>query len=93
MGNILNAFLRDQLRVDEGTKQRTPEHRRLSEKDYELQNKLAEKLNDEEKEILTELVDTLFDEASVDAYQKSERGFQLGVLMMVEVFAEQNTFL
>ena len=54
---------------------------------------LAEKLNDEEKEILTELVDTLFDEASVDAYQKSECGFQLGVLMMVEVFAEQNTFL
>lgn len=34
MGNILEAFLTDQLRVDSGTKRRTPEHQELCEKKY-----------------------------------------------------------
>ena len=80
MGKILEAFLTDQLRVDSGTERRSPEHQKVSDRGYELQEKLAEKLNDEEKEMLTELVETLF-------------GFRLGVLMTAEIFAEQDMFL
>ena len=92
MGNIVTAFLTDQLRVDSGTERKSPEHREVSDRGCELQEKLAEKLNDEEKEILTQLVDTLFDESCYDAELKFQR-FRLGVLMIAEIFAEQDMFL
>ena len=72
---------------------KSPEHREVSDRGCELQEKLAEKLNDEEKEILTQLVDTLFDESCYDAELKFQRGFRLGVLMIAEIFAEQDMFL
>ena len=53
MGKILEAFLTDQLRVDSGTEGRSTEHQQLCDKGSELQEKLAAKLNDEEKEMLT----------------------------------------
>lgn len=92
MGKILEAFLTDQLCVDDVIGQRSPKHQRLCERGCELQDKLAEKLNDEEKEILTELVDTLFNEGCVDAEKKFERGYRLGVLMTMEIFTEQDIF-
>ena len=93
MGKILEAFLTDQLRVDDVTGQRTAKHQKLCEKGCKLQEKSAEKLNDEEKERLTELADTLFDEDCIDAEKKFERGFRLGVLMTTEIFTEQDIFL
>ena len=92
MGKILEAFLTDQLRVDSGTQGRSAEHQQLCDKGSELQEKLAAKLNDEEKEILTELVDTLFEESCYDEQKKFERGFRLGVLMTTEIFTEQDIF-
>ena len=89
----MEAFLTEQLRVDSGTERRSPEHQQLCDKGSELQDKLAEKLNDEEKEMLTELVDTLFEESCYDEQRKFERGFRLGVLMIAEIFTEQSTFL
>ena len=93
MGKILEAFLTDQLRVDSGTERRSPEHQKLCDKGEELQEKLAEKLNDEEKEMLTELVETLFEQSCYEEQGKFERGYKLGFLMTVEIFAEQDTFL
>ena len=77
---------------DGGTKPRSPEHQQLCNKGSELQEKLAEKLNDEEKEMLTELVDTLFEESCCDEQRKFERGFRLGVLITAEIFTEQDIF-
>ncbi|MCM1044323.1 MAG: hypothetical protein NC417_02325 [Candidatus Gastranaerophilales bacterium] len=93
MGKILDAFLSDQLRVNDVTEQRTPEHQELCERGYELQEILSQKLDDEEKKLLTELVDTLYDRGYIDAQKKFKRGYQLGVLMTMEVFAEQDCFL
>lgn len=93
MGKILEAFLTDQLRADSGTEGRSPKQKRLFDRGSELQDKLAEKLNDEEKEMLTELIDTLFEESCYDEQKKFERGFRLGVLMPAEIFTEQNIFL
>lgn len=92
MGKILKAFLTDQLRIDDVTGLRTPEHQKICERGYALQKKLSEKLNNEEREILTELVDTLFDESCMDAQKKFERGYRLGVLMTTEIFTEQDIF-
>lgn len=93
MGKILEAFLTDQLHVDGGMEGRSPEHQQLCDKGSKLQDKLAEKLNNEEKEMLTELVDTLFEESCYDEQKKFERGFRLGVLLTAEIFAEQHIFL
>jgi hypothetical protein len=93
MGNILEAFLTDQLRVDSVTKRRTPEHQELCEKSNALQVQLAETLNDKQKAILEELVATLFDECCCNEQIKFERGFRLGVLITSEVYYSQDIFL
>lgn len=93
MGKILEAFLTEQLRVDSGTEQRSAEHQQLCEKGNELQDKLAEKLNDEEKGMLSELMETLFQESCYGEQRKLEHGFRLGVLMASEIFTEQDIFL
>lgn len=93
MGKIVTGFLTDQLRVDSGTERRTPEHQALCEKVGELQDQLAETLNDKQKALLEELVETLFDECSCNEQVKFERGFRLGVLITSEIFYAQDTFL
>ena len=93
MGKILEAFLTDQLRVDSGTKRRTPEHQELCEKSTALQERLAETLNDKQKAILEELVVTLFDESCYNEQIKFERGFRLGVLITSEIYYAQDIFL
>lgn len=42
MGKILEAFLTDQLRVDDVTGKKSPKHQKLCEKNCELQDKLTE---------------------------------------------------
>ena len=93
MGKILDAFLTEQLRVDSGTVKRSLEHQEVCDRSDELQEKLAEKLNEEENALLRQLLDTLFDESCFEADAKFERGFRLGVLMIAEIFAEQDMFL
>lgn len=93
MGKILEALLTEQLRVDSGTERRTPEHQALCEKGDELQDQLAEMLNDKQKAILEELVATLFDECCCNEQIKFERGFRLGVLITSEVYYSQDIFL
>lgn len=93
MGKILKAFLTDQLRVNDGAESQDSEHQLLCEKVCELQEKLAKKLNEEEKKTLMELVNTSFEESCCYAESKFQRGYLLGVLMATEVFSEQDTFL
>ena len=93
VGKILNAFLNDQLLLDDDTGNRTPEHQKLCDKGIELQEKLKEKLNDEDKKLLDRLVNVLFDEAACYAQSKYVRGYQLGVLMTMEVFEAMDTFI
>ena len=92
MGKILEALLTDQLRVDSGTDRRSPEHQALCEKGGELQDRLAETLNDKQKAMLEELVETFFDESSYTEQVKFERGFRLGVLITSEIFYGQDIF-
>lgn len=93
MGKIVTAFLTEQLRVDSEAKRRTPEHQALCKKGNELQEQLTKTLNDTQKAMLEELVETLFDESSCSEQVKFERGFRLGVLMASEIYYAQDTFL
>ena len=93
MGKILDAFLDDQLHVNAVTAKRTRHHQYLCEQVEILHNKLAEKLNDEDKALLQKLADTYFDESCCDAHSYFVRGYRLGVLMTMEVFEGQDSFL
>ena len=93
MGKILDAFVDDQLHVNPVTEKRTSHHQYLCEQVEILHNKLAEKLNDEDKALLQKLTDTYFDESCCDAHNNFVRGYRLGVLMTMEVFSGQDSFL
>ena len=93
MGKILDAFADGTLCVEEEVEKHSLEHSELSEKAFKLQEELEEKLNDEERELLNELIDTVFEECSCYAQKRFVRGYRLGVLMTVEVFDQQDTLV
>ena len=92
MGRFLKTFVNDELRVNAVSGKRSPEHQKIVERGYALHGKLEEKLNDEEKELLEELVCTLNEEGCRYAEDEFIRGYRLGVLMTMEVFSGQETF-
>lgn len=93
MGKILDAFVDDQLHVNPVTEKRTIQHQYLCEQVEILQSKLEKKLNDEDRELLKKLADTYFDESCCDAHNNFVRGYRLGVLMTMEIFSGQDSFL
>ena len=93
MGKILEALLSEQLNLDRDVEAHSPECQKLLEQGEKFQKQLEEKLNDEEKQILECLVGVLFDEGVCYAQNRFVRGYQLGVLLTMEIFLEQDTFL
>lgn len=92
MGRILEAFAEDELHVIPSEEIRSPKHQKLNDKVCELQEKLEEKLNNEEKELLSELMDVMSDENCCYAQSKFIRGYRLGSLMTMEIMSGQETF-
>jgi len=92
MERFLRAFASDQLQVIEVTETRSPKRQKLIDESYKLHNELEEKLNSEEKEMLERLLDINADEHTLYAEDKFIRGYRLGVLMTMEVFAGQEKF-
>lgn len=82
----------DQLVVNDIVRNRAPEHQRLSDKCYELQEQLEKKLDEEAKMLLSELVDAIYDEEYQEALNRFDRGYSLGVLTTMEVFEHYNSF-
>ena len=93
MDRLLRAFADEQLQVIEVTETRSPKRQKLIDESYKLHNELEEKLNSEEKELLERLLDTDSEEKNLYAEDKFIRGYRPGVLMTMEVFAEQDKFL
>ena len=92
MGWILEAFAEDELCVIPSNEIQSPKHQELFDKVCKLQEKLEEKLNNEDKKLLDELMDAVADENSCYAQSKFIRGYRLGALMTMEVMTEQETF-
>ena len=92
MGRILEAFAGDELHVIPSKEIQSPKRQELCDKVCGLREKLEEKLNNEEKELLNELMDAIVDENCCYAQGKFIRGYRLGVLMTMEVMSEQETF-
>lgn len=93
MGRILKAFADNELCIEEENEKRSPEHQRLCEEVCRLQSQLEEKLNDEERKLLNSLTEAMSAEYNCYAQNKFIRGYRLGVLMTMEVFSEEDTFV
>ena len=93
MGRILEAFAEDQLHVIPSDEIQSPKHQKLFDRVCKLQEKLEEKLNSEEKNLLNDLMDAVAEENSCYAQNRFIRGYRLGVLMTMEVMSEQEAFL
>lgn len=93
MGKILDAFADGRLYTEEEFEKLSPGYLELSDKAFRLQEELEERLNDEERDLLNELIDTIFDECCFYARNRFVRGYRLGVLMTMEVFDQQDTYV
>lgn len=92
IGKIIQALANDQLFVNDINQKKTPEHQRLSDKCCKLQEQLEENLDENGKKLLAELVDVIYDEEYLEALKRFNRGYSLGVLMIMEVFEDYNSF-
>lgn len=92
MGRILEAFALDELHVIPSGEKRNLKHKKLCDKACELQEKLEEKLNIGDKELLNELMDAVADANGCYAQSRFIRGYCLGMLMAMEIISEQETF-
>lgn len=92
MERFLRAFAGDQLQVIEVTETRSPKRQKLIDESYRLHNELEQKLDNEKKEMLERLMDINADEHALYAEDKFIRGYRLGVLITMEVFAGQEKF-
>ena len=93
MGKILEAFAEDELCIEPAYVELSPQRKKLLDQCDELLTKLNEKLDNEEQELLTRIINTILDENHLHARDKFIRGYRLGVLMTTEVFSEQDSYL
>ena len=93
MGKILDAFSDEQLLVNAVTEKRSPVHQKYCEQVCAFHKKLEEKLNEEQRGLLAQMLDALENEHNCDAQNRFIRGYILGVLMVTEVMEERDKFL
>lgn len=93
VGKILDAFSDEQLLVNAVTEKRSPAHQKYCEQVCAFHKKLEEKLNDEQRKLLVQLLDAMENEHNCDAQNRFIRGYSLGVLMATEVMEERDKFL
>ena len=68
-------------------------HQKYCEQVCAFHKKLEEKLNEEQRGLLAQLLDAMENEHNYDAQNRFIRGYSLGVLMATEVMEERDKFL
>ena len=87
MGKILDAFAMDNLSTEPAIYQGSPEYEKARKRFCDLGEQLLARLNQEEKTLLEEYTSAQSEENSLYAVERFVRGYRLGVLMTMEVFA------
>lgn len=93
MGKILDAFASEKFMAKPVIEKRSPKRQELIEKVHTLHETLSKKLDDENKELLEELLNTVYDENCCYAEESFIYGYRLGVLMTMEIVTEQDMLL
>lgn len=93
MGNILKAMATDHLCVEPAVYNGSPEYQKARTRYCTLGEKLAEKLNEEEKKILEEYSAAQTTESLLYGNDRFIKGFRLGILMMMEVITDEGNLI
>ena len=94
MKKILEVLLYNDLQIDDelGDSAYSRVNRKLLRDIIEKRELLETELNDKQKDLLEDLVDSMNQETAYFGDHRFERGFELGVLLMVEVFQDKDSF-
>lgn len=88
MGKILNAFVREELRLEPFTDFDSEETKKAREYAERLAVRFSERLSAEQEQLFEELTDAQAEEADLYSVDRVIFGYRLGVLMMMEVFTD-----
>ena len=94
MKKLLEVLLYNDLEIDRdrGNSDYSKKSKELLHDIIEKRENLENELNDKQKSFLEELVDSMNQETAHFGDHRFERGFELGVLLMMEVFHDRDTF-
>lgn len=94
MKKILEVLLYNDLQIDDelGDSAYSRLNRRLLHDIIEKRELLETELNDKQNDLLEDLVDSMNQQTAYFGDHRFERGFELGVLLMTEVFQDKETF-
>lgn len=93
MGKILEAFATDHLSTASLEGQGSVAYEKARDLYAALGEQLLEKLNGEEKKLLADYTDAYMEESLIYANELFQKGFRLGVLMMMEVVTESDSLI
>ena len=94
MKKILEVLLYNDLQIDDelGNSDYSRENRKNLHDIIEKRENLERELDDKQKDRLEDLVDSMNKETAFFGDHRFERGFELGVLLMTEVFHDKESF-
>ena len=87
MQQILEALANDNLCINPDLYKDSPEYRKVTTVLYKTAEYLSKKMDDDGKKIFEQFRDAQSDESHIHQVDMFIRGYRLGVLMMIEVFA------
>lgn len=86
MSHILNALANDEFKVASREYHHSEEYIKLSNELEELENKIADKLDNERKELLEKYIEKQLDKISIARIEEFTYGYQIGSLIMMDIY-------
>lgn len=90
MGKILNAFVREELRLEPFTDFDSEETKNASEYASQLEERFSKTLMPDQWELYVKLTDARAEEDYLYSVDRVIFGYRLGVLMTTEVFTDMD---
>ena len=84
---MLELLANDELKVSARDYKHTPKHSQLGNQLEDLENEIAEKLDQEEKKLFEEYVDKQADMMSLIRAEEFIYGYQIGSLIMMDIYS------
>lgn len=87
MPHILNALANDELKVASRDYHHSEEYIKFSNELEELGDKIADKLDNEGKELLEKYIEKQLDKISLTRVEEFTYGYQIGSLIMMDIYS------
>lgn len=86
MLHILNALANDELKIASRNYHHSEDYIKVSNELEELGDKIADKLDNEGKELLEKYIEKQLDKISITRIEEFTYGYQIGSLIMMDIY-------